>query len=114
MTLSLTSTSFIRNSSKILLKLNIAIKFPLIPEGTQHQNSRLAARHSSRLNSFTQHDPPRNFLINSLDHTKSLHDPVPTLSHYDFQTVCVLYTQFSTSLCWNQQTRTKFLTESNH
>ena len=34
---------------------------------------------------------------------KSLHSLAPTQSPYDFQTVSMLYTQFSTYLCWNQQ-----------
>src|SRR5882672_10610978 len=44
---------------------------------------------------------------------KSLHDlaPIPSLS--DFRTVYVLYTQFSTSQCWNQQPPTQFPIESS-
>ena len=62
----------------------------------------------SRLNSSVQHYPPRNYLISSLGCMKSLCSQAPTPSPYDFPTVSVLYTQFSTSQCWNQQLQIQF------
>src|SRR5882672_8293346 len=102
-TLSLTSTNFIKNFGSTSLKLNVDTKLPLIPDDYWLRNSRLVATLTSRLNSSVRHDLPGSFLINSLDHIKSLHDlaPIPSLS--DFRTVSVLYTQFSMSQCWNQQ-----------
>jgi len=104
-TLSQISTSYTNNSDNTLLKLNIDTKLLLIPDDFQLQISRLEATFMSRLNSSVQYDPPRNYLINSLDLMKSLHFLAPILSPYNFQTVTVLYTQFSTSQCWNQQLR---------
>src|SRR5882672_118664 len=69
--------------------------------------------HSSRLNFFVRHDLPRSSPISSLDRTKSLHDPAPIPSCYDFRTVSALYTRYSTSLCWNQQLQTQFPIEFN-
>src|SRR5882672_11995385 len=94
------------NYSNTLLKLNINTKLPPIPNDYRLQNSRLVATLTSRLNSSIQHNLPRSFPINSLDHTKSLHDlaPIPSLSN--FWTVSALYTWFATSQCWNQQLQT--------
>src|SRR5882724_7207056 len=105
MTLSHTLMSCTNNSDNTLLKLNVDTKLPLIPGDFWLQNSRLEAKHLLRLNSSIWLNPPRNYPINSLDHTKSLHSLAPTLSPYDFQTVSMLYTQFSTSPCWNKQLR---------
>src|SRR5882724_11477287 len=102
-TLSPTSTSCTNNFNSTSLKLNVNTMFPQIPDGFQPQNSKLVVKHTSRLNSSIQHNPPRNFQRNSLDHMKSLHVPAPIASHYDFQTVSTLYTQYSTFTCWNQQ-----------
>src|SRR5882672_9941525 len=68
--------------------------------------------HLSRLNFSVRHDLPSS-PINSLDRTKSLHNPAPIRSCYDFWTVSALYTRYSTSLCWNQQLRTQFLIKFN-
>src|SRR5882672_741598 len=95
--------NFIKNFGSTSLKLNVDTKIPLIPDDFQLQNSRLVATLTSRLNSSIQHDLPRSFPINSLDHTKSLHDPAPIPSLSNFQTVSMLYTRFSTSQCWNQK-----------
>src|SRR5882672_9469195 len=57
--------------------------------------------------------PPRSFPINSLDRTKSWHDPAPIPSLSDFRTVSALYTRFSTSQCWNQQPPIRSLIESS-
>src|SRR5882724_3125605 len=108
MTLSQTLTSYTNNSDKTLLMLNINTKLPLIPDNYWLQNSRLEANFMSRLNISIQHDLPRNYLINSLVCTKSLHSLAPILSLSDFQTVSALYTQFSTSQCWNQQLQIQF------
>src|SRR5882724_11118095 len=94
-TLSQTLMSYTNNLDNTLLKLNVDTKLLLIPNNFQLWNSRLEAKFTSRLNSSIQNDPPRNSLINSLDHTRSFHSLSPTLSPYDFQTVSVLYTQFS-------------------
>src|SRR5882672_2555045 len=113
MTLSQTSTNYTTNSSNTLLKLNVNTKLPLIPDNYWLQNSRLVAKLMSRLNYSVQHDLPRSFPINSLDCMKSLHDPVPIPSLSNFQTVFMLYTQFSMSQCWNQQPPTQFPVESS-
>src|SRR5882672_3171862 len=102
-TLSLTSMNFTKNFGSTLLKLNVDTKLPLIPDDFRLWNSRLVATLMSRLNSSVRHDLPRSFPINSLDHTKSLHNPAPIPSLSDFQTVSMLYTRFSMSQCWNQQ-----------
>src|SRR5882724_1088101 len=102
-TLSQTLTSYTNNSDNTLSMLNINTKLLLIPDDYWLQNSRLGAKFMSRPNSSIQHDPPRNYPINSLDCMKSLHFLAPIPSPYDFRTVSVLYTWFSTSQCWNQQ-----------
>jgi len=76
-------------------------------------NSRLEAMFMSRLNSSIRHDLQRSYLINSLVRTKSLHSLAPILSLSDFQTVSELYTQSSTSQCWNQQFQIRFPIEFN-
>src|SRR5882672_11348762 len=113
MTLSLTLTNFIKNFSSTSLKLKVDTKLPLIPDGFRLRNSRLVATLTSRLNSSVRHDLPRSFPINSLDCTKSLHDPAPILSLSDFGTVSELYTRFSTSQCWNQQPAIRSLIDSS-
>src|SRR5882724_8824951 len=95
MTLSQTSTSYTSNSDNTLLMLNVVTKLPLILNDYQLRNSKLEAKFMSRLNSSVQHDPPRNYLINSLDHMKSLHFLAPIQSLSDFQTVSTLFTWFS-------------------
>src|SRR5882724_6698230 len=94
-TLSQTSMSYTNNSDNTLPMLNVDTKLLLIPNDYWLWNSRLEAIFMSRLNSSIQHDLPRNYLIISLDHTKSLHflAPIPSLS--DFWTVSTLYIQFS-------------------
>src|SRR5882724_13711674 len=72
-----TSTSCTNNFNSTSLKLNIDTKLLLIPDSFQPWNSKSVAKHTSRLNSSIQHDPPRNLWRNSLDHTKSLHVPAP-------------------------------------
>jgi len=67
----------------------------------------------SRLNSSVRHDLQRSYPINSLVRTKSLHSLAPTLSPSDFQTVSELYIRSSTSQCWNQQLRIRFLISFN-
>src|SRR5882724_1472621 len=67
----------------------------------------------SRLNSSIQHDLQRSYPINSLVHMTSLPSLAPILSLSDFRTVSVLYTQFSTSQCWNQQLRIRFPIDFN-
>src|SRR5882724_5540707 len=108
-TLSQTSMSYTNNSDNTLSMLNINTKLPLIPNDYWLQNSRLEAMFTSRLNSSIQHDLPRKYLINSLDHTKSLHSLAPILSLSDFWTFSVLYTWSSMSQCWNQQLQIQFL-----
>src|SRR5882724_6366331 len=103
MTLSQTSMSYTNNSDNTLPKLNVNTKLPLIPDNYRLWNSRLEATFMSRLNSSVQHDPPRNYPTNSLDHTKSLHFLAPIPSPDDIQTVSMLHTLFSMSQCWNQQ-----------
>src|SRR5882724_13305392 len=44
---------------------------------------------------------------------KSLHDPAPIPSCYDFRTVFVLYTQYSMFPCWNQRLRIRSLIAFN-
>src|SRR5882724_6096273 len=44
---------------------------------------------------------------------KSLHDPAPIPSHYDFRTVSVLYTWYSMFPCWNQRFRIRSLIAFN-
>jgi len=107
-TLSQTSMSYTNNSDNTLPMLNVNTKLPLIPDDYWLRNSRLEAKFMSRLNSSIWHDLPRNYLINSLDCTKSLHFLAPIPSPSDFQTVSMLYTQFSMSQCWNQQLRIQF------
>src|SRR5882724_4984695 len=107
-TLSQISTSYTNNLDNTLPMLNVDTKLPLIPDDYQPQNSRLEAMLMSRLNSSVQHKPPRNYPINSLDHTKSLHFLAPIQSPFNFQTVSVLYTWYSTSQCWNQKLQTQF------
>src|SRR5882724_8177110 len=53
--------------------------------------------------------PPRNYPINSLGHTKSLHFLALIQSLSNFQRVSALYTQYFTSQCWNQQLQIRFL-----
>src|SRR5467141_3991174 len=113
MTLSQTSTNYTTNYGNILLKLNVDTKLLLIPDNFWLQNSRLVATLMSRLNSSIRHNLPRSFPINSLDCTKSLHDPAPIPSLSDFRTVSALYTRFSTSQCWNQQPPIRSLIESS-
>src|SRR5882724_4923577 len=112
-TLSLTSTSCTNNFNSTSLKLNVDTKLPLIPDGFRPRNSKLVAKHMSRLNSSIRHDPPRNSQRNSLDHMKSLHDPAPIPSRCDFQTVFVLYTQYSMFPCWNQRFQIRSLIAFN-
>jgi len=88
---------------KHILKLIVNTKPLLISDDFWPWNSILEATYTSRLNSSVQHDPPRNSLINSLDHMKYLHSLAPITSPYDFQKVFMLYTQFFMSPCWNQQ-----------
>jgi len=104
-TLSPTSTSYTNNSDNTLPMLNVDTKLPLIPDDYRLRISRLEAKCMSRLNFPLQHDLPRNYPINSLVRMKSLHSLAPILSLSDFRTVSELYTQFSTSQCWNQQHR---------
>src|SRR5882724_10805680 len=104
-TLSQTFMSYTNNLDNTLPMLNVNTKLPLIPDNYQLWNSRLEAMFMSRLNSSIQHDLPRNYPINSLDCMKSLCFLAPILSLSDFWTVSALYTQFSTSPCWNQQLR---------
>jgi len=101
------------NFNSTSLKLNIDTKFPLIPDGFPPRNSKSVAKHMSRLNSSIPHNPPRNSQRNSLDRTKSLHDPAPIPSCYDFWTVSVLYTRYSTFPCWNQRFRIRSLIAFN-
>src|SRR5882724_266689 len=101
------------NFNSTSLKLNVDTKLPLIPNGFRPQNSKSVAKHMSKLNSSIRHDLPGNSQRNSLDHTKSLHDPAPIPSRYDFWTVSMLYTQYSTFPCWNQQFRIRSLTAFN-
>src|SRR5882724_7319691 len=112
-TLSPTSTSYTNNSDNTLPMLNVDTKLPLIPDDYRLRISRLEAKCMSRLNFSVQHDLPRNYPINSLVRMKSLHSLAPILSLSDFRTVSALYTQFSTSQCWNQQLRIQFLIEFN-
>src|SRR5882724_8404773 len=63
----------------------------------------------SRPNSSIPPNPPRNYLISSLGHMKSLHSQAPIPSPYNFMTVSALYTWFSTYPCWNQQPQTQSL-----
>src|SRR5882724_7902157 len=102
-TLSQTLMSYTNNSDNTMLMLNIDTKLLLIPNNYQLWNSRLEAMFTSRLNTSIQPNLPRNYLINSLVHTKSLHSLAPILSLSDFQTVSALYTRSSMSQCWNQQ-----------
>src|SRR5882724_8284528 len=113
MTLSPTSTSCTNNFNSTSLKLNVDTKFPLIPDGFRPQNSKSVAKHTSRLNFSVPHDPPRNLQRNSLDCMKSLHDLAPIPSCYDFRTVSVLYTRYSTFPCWNQRFRIRSLIAFN-
>src|SRR5882724_11155415 len=112
-TLSQTSTSYTSNLDNTLPMLNVDTKLPLIPDHYQLRNSRLEATFMSRLNSSIRHDLRRSYLINSLVRTKSLHSLAPILSLSDFRTVSELYTQSSTSQCWNQQLRIQFPIEFN-
>src|SRR5882724_9326720 len=107
-TLSQTLMSYTNNRDNTLPMLNVNTKLPLIPYDYWLWNSRLEAIFMSRLNISIQHDLPRNYLINSLVCTKSLHSLAPILSLSDFQTVSALYAQFSTSQCWNQQLQIQF------
>ena len=113
MTLSLTSTNYIKSSENTSWMLNVDINFRLTPDVFWPWNSRLAVKPLSKPSSSIQHDPPRSFPRNSLDRTRSLHDPAHTLSLYDFWTVFALYTQFSMSQCWNQPFQTTSLIESS-
>src|SRR5882724_12382032 len=113
MTLSLTSMSCTNNFNSTWLKLNIDTKLPLIPDGFRPRNSKLVAKHTSRLNSSVRHGPPRNSQRNSLDCMKSLHVLAPILSCYDFWTVSTLYTRYSTFPCWNQRFRIRSLIAFN-
>src|SRR5882724_2887105 len=94
-TLSQTSMSYTNNSGNTLPNLKINTKLLLIPTTFQPWNSRLVAKHTSRLNYFIQFNLPRNSLRNSLDQMKCLHVPAPIRSAYNFQTVSTLYTWFS-------------------
>ena len=82
--------------------LNVDIKVQLIPNNYLHQTSILAAKHSSRLNSFILLSLRRNLQRNSLALMKSLHDQARTQLHYDFQIVYVLSIQYFT-LEWNSR-----------
>src|SRR5882724_414099 len=113
-TLSLTSTSCTNNFNSTLLKLNVDTKFPLIPDGFRPWNSKSVVKHTSRLNSSERHGPPRNSQRNSLDCMKSLHVLAPIPSHYDFRTVSVLYTWYSTFPCWNQHLLRFLITFNPH
>src|SRR5882724_3801189 len=112
-TLSPTSTSCTNNFNSTSLKLNVDTKLLLIPEGFWPRNSKSVAKHMSKLNSSIRHDLPRTSQRNSLDRTKSLHDPAPIPSCYDFRTVSVLYTRYSTFPCWNQRFRIRSLIAFN-
>ena len=83
------------------------------PDVFRPRNSRLVVKPLSKLSFSVRHDPQRSFLRNSLDRMRSLHDPAHTPSPYDFQTVFVLYTRYSTSQCWSQPFRTLFPIESS-
>ena len=99
MTLSPTSTNYIKSSENTSWMLNVDINSQLTPDIFQPQNSRLAVKPSSKLSFSVQHNPPRSFLRNSLNCMRSLHDPARTPSLYDFRTVFALYTRYSTSQC---------------
>ena len=105
--------NYIKSSENTSWMLNVDSNSQPTPDVFQPWNSRLAVKPLSKLSSSIQHDPPRNFLRNSLDCTRSLHDLAHTLSLYNFQTVFALYTQYSTSQCWSQPFRTPFLIESS-
>ena len=105
--------NYIKSSKNTSWMLNINTNFWLTPDVYWPWNSRLAVKPSSKLSSSIQHNPPRSFLRNSLDHTRSLHDLAHTLSLYDFRTVFMLYTWYSTSQCWSQLFQTPFLIESS-
>jgi len=77
-------------------------KVQLTPDEYPHPTSLLAAKHSSRLNSFVPLGLRRNSLRNSSACMRSLHDPARTQSPYDFPIVCMLFTQYFMSQCWNQ------------
>ena len=93
--------------------LNVDTNSRLTPNVFRPRNSRQVVKPSSKLSSSVRHDPPRSFLRNSLDHTRSLHDPAHTPSPYDFRTVFALYTRYSTSQFWSQPFRTLFPIESS-
>src|SRR5882724_347405 len=111
--LSQTSMSYTNNSDNTLPMLNVDTKLPLIPNDYRLWNSRLEATFMSRLNSSVQHDLRRSYPINSLVCMKSLHSLAPILSLSNFRTVSELYTQSSTSQCWNQQLQIRFPIEFN-
>src|SRR5882724_7124173 len=97
-TLSQTWTSYTNNSDNTLLMLNVDTQIPLIPDDYWLWNSKLEAMFMSRLNLSIQHDPPRNYLINSLDLTKSLHSLAPTPSPYDFWSLHTVHLVFHVSM----------------
>src|SRR5882724_5219795 len=86
-TLSQISTSYTNSSGSTLPKLNIDTKFLLISDDSWHQNSRLEATCILRLNFSIQPNPPRNYPISSLGHTKSLCSLALSPSPYNFLTV---------------------------
>ena len=112
-TLSPTSTNYTKSSRNTSRMLNVDTNSRPTPDIFRPWNSRLAVKPLSKPSSSIQHDPPRSFPRNSLDRTRSLHDPAHTLSLYDFWTVFALYTQFSMSQCWNQPFQTTSLIESS-
>ena len=105
--------NYIKSSENTSWMLNIDTNSQPTPDVFRPWNSRLAVKPSSKLSSSVQHDPPRSFLRNSLDHMRSLHNQARTPSLYDFQIVFTLYTRYSTSQCWGQPFRTPFLIKSS-
>jgi len=65
----------------------------------------------SRISFYLQ--PSKKLAENSSARMRSLHDPACTQSLYDSPIVCVLFTRYFMSQCWNQHHRTKYRTESN-
>jgi len=96
-----TSTSYTSSSGSTLPKLNINTKPLLIPDDLWVQNSGLEGHAFVKAQFFCMTWPSRNFPTNSSGHMKSLHDLTTTQSPCNFWT-SMLYTQFSMSPCWNQ------------
>ena len=110
-TLLLTSTNYISSYGSTSLKPNISIKSPLIPDDYRLQISKLAVKFSSRLNISALPDHPRNSQTSSSGRTKSLHDLAAIPSRSNSQTAFGPFTQFFTSLCWNQHILTRYRIE---